>query len=351
MSMVKIEEVKYKEFGNCVRIYNEVAELYVTIDMGPRIIKYNLLGKENVFCEHLTDEPQVKETGWKIIGGHRLWHAPESIPRTYELDNKKVEYTPIENGIQITSDIEKTTGLQKNLIIILSENTAETAVIHDIANRGVWTAEYAVWALSVMATGGLEVIPVNQKDTGLLHNQNISLWPYAKMSDDRVYWGEKYISLHQDTNAATAFKMGTNNTQAWAAYFNNGCAFVKRYAHFDGETYPDNNVSFETYTNDFMLEVETLSPLAKVNPGEMLEHIEVWNLTADVEVPENNEESIQAAVDKLNIPASLTAENEGHSHSCGCGDGGCGDDCDCDDDNCDCDGEHKHHHGGCGCSG
>jgi len=356
MSIVKIEEVKYREFGNCVRIYNEVAEVFVTLDMGPRIIKYNLLGKENVFCEHLTEEPQVKETGWKIIGGHRLWHAPESIPRTYELDNKKLEYTLIENGIQITCDIEKTTGLHKNLIIILSENTAETAVIHDIANKGVWTVEYAVWALSVMAVGGVEIIPTNQNDSGQLHNTNISLWSYAKMNDDRVYWGDKYITLRQDPNATTAFKMGTNNNHAWAAYINNGCAFVKRYAHFSDEKYPDNNVSFETYTNDFMLEVETLSPIAEVNPGEMLEHIEVWNITEDIQAPENTEESIQAVVDKLNIPASLTKEND--KHSCGCGDDGCdddgcgcGDDCDCGDD-CNCDGEdHKHNHddGDCGC--
>jgi len=333
--MVKIEEVKYKEFGNCVRIYNEVAELFVTLDIGPRIIKYALLDGPNVFCEHLTEEPQQKDTGWKIHGGHRLWHAPESVPRTYEPDNEKVDYMPIENGVMIESKVEKASGLKKNLIVILSQDSAETAVIHQVANKGVWPVEYAVWALSVMATGGVEVIPNNQNETGLLHNRSISLWSYAKMNDDRVYWGDKYVTLRQDPNATTAFKMGITNNQGWAAYINNGQAFVKRYAHFEGENYPDNNVSFETYTNDFMLEVETLSPMVKVNPEEMLEHIEVWNLTPDVDTPDNTEESIQAAVDKLNIPQSLT-------DSCGCGDEGCGDDCDCDHD-------HDHGDGGCGC--
>ena len=102
--MVKIEETNYKEFGKCVRIYNETAEIFVTLDFGPRIIKYALLNKPNVFCEHFSEEPSLKETGWKIYGGHRLWHAPESVPRTYEADNDKIDYMPIENGIQIRNN-------------------------------------------------------------------------------------------------------------------------------------------------------------------------------------------------------------------------------------------------------
>ena len=349
MSTVKTEQVKYKEFGNCVRIYNKTAEIFITLDFGPRIIKYALLNKPNVLCEHMTEEAQNNETGWKMYGGHRLWHAPEDAIRSYSPDNSKINYIPIENGIQITCDIEKTTGLQKNIIIILSQETAETAVIHSVANRGQWPVEYAAWAISMMAAGGVEVIPNNQNDTGLLHNRSLSLWPYSKMNDERVYWGDKYITLRQDTNAKTAFKVGTTNKQGWAAYFNNGDAFVKRYAHFEGETYPDNNVSFETYTNEFMLEVETLSPMMTVKPGEMLEHIEVWNITPEVKAPENTEESIQAAVDKLNIPASLVDDG------CGCGDDGCscGDDgCGCGDDGCGCGDDHHHHHhddGGCCC--
>lgn len=326
--MVKIEEVKYGEFGNCVRIFNEVAEILVTLDLGPRIIKYALLGKPNVFCEHYTKEATQSDTGWKIYGGHRLWHAPEHLSRTYQPDNDKVEYTKIENGVQITCEIEEKTSLQKNLIIILSEDTAETAVIHAVANRGLWPVEYAVWALSVMAAGGVEVIPTSQEETGLLHNRSLSLWSYTKMNDKRVYWGEKYITLCQDAKVQGAFKLGITNNLGWAAYFNNNQAFVKRYAHYEGEKYPDNGMSFETYTNDFMLEVESLSPLVTVQSGEMVEHIEVWNLTPDIEAPKNTEESIQAAVDKLNIPASLTG--------CGCSDDGC---------------DHDHNHDGCGCGG
>ncbi len=96
---------------------------------------------------------------------------------------------------------------------------------------------------------------------------------------------KKYITLRQDVNCGDeAFKIGLTNDMEWAAYVNNGQAFVKRYTHFDEAKYPDNGMSFETYTNDFMLEVETLGPLETVKPGDAVEHIELWDLTEDVEI-------------------------------------------------------------------
>ena len=46
----------------------------------------------------------------------------------------------------------------------------------------------------------------------------------------------------------------------------------------DGVPYPDNNVSYETYMCDQMLEMESLSPLYSIAPGETREHTEVWHL-------------------------------------------------------------------------
>ena len=48
--------------------------------------------------------------------------------------------------------------------------------------------------------------------------------------------------------------------------------FVKYYTHQVNADYPDFGVSFETYTNDVMLELETLSPLTLIEPGASIEH-------------------------------------------------------------------------------
>jgi hypothetical protein len=67
--------------------------------------------------------------------------------------------------------------------------------------------------------------------------------------------------------------------------------FVKQYEHIDDIEYPDYSASsFETYTNNFMLEMETLSPLVLLGPDETFEHIEIWSLYDNVKVPANEKE-------------------------------------------------------------
>lgn len=47
----EIKIFNYKGWTNSIKISNNKAELIITTDVGPRIIKYSLLGKDNEFCE------------------------------------------------------------------------------------------------------------------------------------------------------------------------------------------------------------------------------------------------------------------------------------------------------------
>ncbi|GAB4537264.1 MAG: hypothetical protein Fur0020_05790 [Thermodesulfovibrionia bacterium] len=51
MSDVKIKGVHYNGWDNCVQITNGIIELIVTIDVGPRIIRYGFVKRENELCE------------------------------------------------------------------------------------------------------------------------------------------------------------------------------------------------------------------------------------------------------------------------------------------------------------
>ena len=64
--------------------------------------------------------------------------------------------------------------------------------------------------------------------------------------------------------------------------------------------YPDGGCSFETYTNDVMLEFETLGELKTVAKGETSEHSEVWTLCkkpCDVDL--KNDASIDNLLEKI----------------------------------------------------
>jgi len=214
---------------------------------------------------------------WRIYGGHRLWHSPESKTRTYETDNKPVEWEETPDGIKTIQDVEVISKIKKEMDIRLDPGSSRVRIIHRLTNKWVWPLDLSVWSISAMAAGGKEVVPQSRHDTGLLPNRVISLWPYTSFRDSRVVWGDKYIILKHDPAIKHPFKIGLPNNDGWAAYFNRDCLFIKYYKHEMRAPYPDFGASYETYANDFMLEMETLSPLTLLKPDDCVEHIEKWS--------------------------------------------------------------------------
>ncbi|KAJ49466.1 hypothetical protein BD780_000299 [Clostridium tetanomorphum] len=295
---VKLQETNYKNFGKCLRVFNQEVELYVTLDMGPRIIKYSFLEEENQFCDDIPSTMEVFSEQWHLAGGHRLWHSPEENPRTYIPDNKQVKWINSANGVVLESGVESWTQIKKEIEINLSESGSNVKVTHRLINKNAWTIELSAWALTVMASGGIEIIPQPKRDTGLLPNRVLSLWPYSKMNDSRVYFGDKYIILKHNKDIKEAFKLGLSNQEGWAAYFNHNNLFIKKFNHHKEKKYPDFGVSYETYTNEFMTEMETLSPITNLQPNETLTHVERWELVKDVSFPGFNEEKLDEIVNR-----------------------------------------------------
>jgi hypothetical protein len=330
---IKISEITYEPYGNCIKIENDVVDVVVTVDFGPRIIRYGFIGEKNVFCE--APENTQEKTGWKIYGGHRLWHSPENMPRTYEADNHSVKWELCDDGVHVIQSPESWSMMSKEMIISLAPESSHVHILHRITNMGAWCVKLAAWAITVMAPGGKEIIPTPISDTELLPNRWLALWPYTRMTDPRVWWGDDYITLQQDPSCKEKFKFGVNGEDGWAAYFNHGTCFVKKYMPEKDANYPDNGMTYETFTTDFMLEMESLSPLFDVEPGDTIQHQEAWQLTANIDAPDNDDEAIDAVMRHIF--------------------GGCGDDCGCGhdhhgNDSCDCGHDHHHHEGdNCDC--
>ena len=293
MAKVKINKVHYSGWDNCIEITNGIVDLIVTIDVGPRIIRYGFAGQENEMCEVKSTLGSRGGDEWLIYGGHRLWHSPEDTQRTYEPDNSPVNWEICPDGIKTIQDMEPAAKIKKEMEITLSHKNSKVNVLHRLTNTGLWPVELSVWALSAMAAGGKEIVPQTKKDTGLLPNRLMVLWPYTKLNDPRISCGDKFIILKQDPDMKQPLKFGTSNENGWAAYFNHNHLFMKYFAHLENAQYPDYGASYETYTNDFMLEMETLSPLTVLQPGAYAEHIEKWELFDNVPMPSDDENEIE----------------------------------------------------------
>lgn len=278
---VKMENLEYGGWPNCVRLSNGTMELVMTTDVGPRVIRCGFIGGENLFREY---EDQTGKTGgedWRIYGGHRLWHAPEVRPRTYAPDNEAVTLDWDGTTLTLTQPREVWTAVQKEMRVSLAEWGNRVKVTHRITNHNLWEIELSAWAISVMRGGGFAILPrtpYGKHGENLVAAQNISLWRYTNLADPRFTWGEKYILVRTDPESTNPQKVGILNTEGWAAYATGGEVFLKKIEHQADAVYPDLNASSQVYTQGEMIELETLSPLTRIDRGETLEWVEHWSL-------------------------------------------------------------------------
>jgi len=280
MSDKPMEVVEFAGWPHCVRLSNGQVELVATTDVGPRILRFGFVGGQNLFKVLPGTEGLTGGDEWHSFGGHRLWHAPEVFPRTYAPDNVPIEHDWDGKTLTLRS-VEPGNGIEREIGLTLSPSAPQVGVVHRITNRNPWPIELAVWALSVMADSGEAIYPqelYKPHPDCLVPARPLVLWHFTDMTDPRWTWGRKYIRLRQDPKAKTKQKAGMLNTAGWAAYVLGGDVFVKRYGYDPAATYADMGCNTESYTDADILEIETLGPLTRMDPGATAEHRERWLL-------------------------------------------------------------------------
>ena len=177
-----------------------------------------------------------------------------------------------------------------------------------VTNTGKEPTTLAPWGPTVMAAGGVEVIPLPPKAPHPGHpknakspddygpNQELVLWPYFDFADTRWPFGTKYIFLRQDVTKGPT-KIGLAHRMGWVAYLNSGVLFVKRFDYREGAVYPDRGTRYQTFSYQEMLEMETVGELVTLQPGKSAELVESWELHGNV--PEFRTE---ADVDRVILP-------------------------------------------------
>ncbi len=283
-----MERLNLLGLPDCVRLHNDDAELIVATAIGPRILHYALLGGENILAQIPEEGLETPYGLWKPWGGHRLWAAPEAMPRTYVPDNRPVEYELItDRSIMLRAPIEHESKLQKEMVVTLDETGTGVTVLHMITNHGVWPVELAPWGLTIVRGGGTTILPQERflsHDDYLLPARPMVLWHFTDLSDPRWTVGPGFIRLRADASRPEPQKVGVGNSLGWAGYHREGTLFVKRFGWEEGEIYPDFGCNAETYTAGDFMEVESLGPLVVLEPGDSVDHVERWHLFADVEL-------------------------------------------------------------------
>jgi hypothetical protein len=263
------------------KLTNGEVEVVVSTELGPRVLEYRRRGGENVFgvLPNAPGKPTPFGEEWHIRGGHRLWHAPEDPVRTYWPDNDPVKVRGGEREATFTQPIERNTLIEKEIAIELGAGST-VRVTHRMRNHGAFEVKLALWALSVVRTGGFAVIaqpPFAPFPEALAPARPLVTWSYTRMNDRRFTWGDRFVRVRQDPKVSSPQKIGFYDVVGAVGYASQGELFVKMHEPLPGE-HTDFGCNVEVFVNDTFLELETLSPMVRIAPGAEAQHVEVWNI-------------------------------------------------------------------------
>ncbi len=265
---------------------NGLISLEFPVGAGPRIVRLSAFGKENLFA----DVPTTVSTlygDFFFRGGHRLWHAPETLPRTYIPDNDGVSIEELTDGVRLLGSTEIETGITKVIEIHLSVDQAAVTLKHTLRNESQGQVELAPWALTMFRLGGTVILPQpigNADQNGMLNNRILALWPYTHINDPRLVLRDDFILIHS-VPSPSPFKIGYYNPHRWMAYWLNGILFRKTFDISSGAAYPDGGCNTESFCNDHFTELESLGSLVKLEAGEAANLTETWELFPGLDVP------------------------------------------------------------------
>jgi hypothetical protein len=265
---------------------NGLIGLEYLAEAGPRIVRLSAFGKENLFA----NVPTTVSTPYGDFffrGGHRLWHAPETSPRTYIPDNDGVSIEELTDGVRLIGSTEVGTGITKVIEIHLLVDQAAVTLKHILRNDSLWEVELAPWALTMFRLGGTVILPQpvgNTDQNGMLNNRILALWPYTHINDPRLVLRDDYILIHA-VPSPSPIKIGYYNLHGWMAYWLNGIIFRKTFDVSSGAVYPDGGCNAESYCSGQFVELESLGALVRLEPNGEVNLTETWELYQGLNVP------------------------------------------------------------------
>ena len=203
--------------------------------------------------------------------------------------------TDLPEGVILETQTEPGTGIRKRIEIHLAADKPSATLTHTLINDGLWPVELSPWTITQFRLGGTVILPMpvgNADPAGLLHNRQFSLWPYARINDPRLKLDDRFILFKADA-LLPPFKIGTFNSSGWLAYWVDGLLFRKTFDVCAGLPHPDNNCNAEMYCGNQFVELESLAPLTRLNPGDSVNHIETWDVFDGMDsIPEEIQQAI-----------------------------------------------------------
>jgi len=246
---------------------------------GPRIVRLSPANsQENLLGEFLDLGWDTPQGYFQLVGGHRLWAAPEVPGFSHLPDSEGLVVQQNGTGVKLSWEPEAGKGLAKIVEVSLSNERPAVHLTHRIVNDFEHPVRVAPWGITAFPLGGAAYLPSPSTEGGLQPDRKLVLWPYTRWDDPRLGFNAAGVVV-SGKSGMPPIKVGTFVPGGCCAYLRNGFLFVKRVELKPGE-YPDQGCNAEIYCSDRLIELETIAPLTDLLPGESVSSTETWEIFA-----------------------------------------------------------------------
>jgi hypothetical protein len=283
---VVIEEITAFGWEHCLRLSNGAWDLVVSTDVGPRVLRCGPLGGANLLKVFPRELGRLGGPRWRIYGGHRFWVSPERRP--YPPDNRPVAWRRLAGGVRLLQPREPRVPWRKVLDLRLHPRRGEVRATHRLINAGRRPLRVAAWALTVFPGGGVAFLPLPERasfPSRVQPSGPLVLWPYTDLADRRWRFGKRHLFLRVPAGPAAAQKLGAHVPGGWVSYQRSGIRFTIRFQASPRQAATDYGSHVELFTQNGMVELETLGETKLLQAGAELVHEERWLMEAARALP------------------------------------------------------------------
>lgn len=297
---VSVSQDDYLDW-EAVTLSNKFLKIIIIPEIGGRIIAFHLadyqffwINKEHIGQGYTEDE--LKSGPWKNFGGFKTWLMSdkryiggESLFDRGRFEVKNIHRTKDSISCKIIGSVISEDGIQLSKKITVFKDRADILLEQTIKNVGRKEITRSIWDVTQIKGSADESISCDG-----------NMWAFMPLGIGDVFKGgyknlgkqkeqqkkQKYLNVVPSVMAIRYLnaesKFGTASNKGWIACADavNGCVYAKKFSVETAGWYPDGGCNGEVYTGSkaagSYFELEVLSPLITLSPGESYTFTEKW---------------------------------------------------------------------------
>ncbi|MEI7423844.1 MAG: hypothetical protein WCK18_17200 [Prolixibacteraceae bacterium] len=294
---VGVRVVVENKYPDCIELSNRTTRVVLEPNLGGRVLKYELNGKNVLFVDP-KDDGRIWEKGVSIhpCGGRSDFGPEKTVPSHPLLFMGK--WTGKITGTrqaELISQKDSITGVQLVRRFKLAENGSLLEFTQIIRNVSKETKRYCHWSRTFMKGGGISLIPLradSRYPKGYLTYGPGPIINFMPEKEENIGVRDGILEI---TGLVKLPKFMTDGTAGWLAYINkDDQLFIKRYPVYPDRIYGEmaaGTASVYYFKEDYC-EIEPIGPMELIAPGKEVSFTEQW-LLSDYPYPRDKKADLQ----------------------------------------------------------